>query len=196
VKFELKDMYSFLISHTFPGLLVLVEILLFYQWCVNPSFWDFVQQNPPTEAGVIILLLILVYALSTLLGIILDGVHHFILEDFLRKKTIDNKFTAIKDDLSMAVYRHFLEDDLWYPYESYANVSLAMVPGVGLFWHWLSSILHLAGWHFWLPLLLYVAVLVMTLCEAIYTYQRFLIDEEEFIRVYSARQTANPSKGD
>ena len=196
MKFELKDMYSFLISHTFPGLLVLVEILLFYQWYVNPHFGEFVQQNWPTETCTIILLLILAYAFSTLLGVILDCVHHFILEDFLRKNTIDNKFTAIKDNLSMEVYGHFLEDDLWYFYEAYANVGLAMVPGLGLFWHWLSSILHLQGWQFWLPLFLYVAILTMTFAEAIYTHSRFIRDEEEFIRVYSARQTANPSKGD
>lgn len=73
MKFELKDMYSFLISHTFPGLLILVELLFFYQWFVNPNFWNSVQESWPLEASSVLVILILSYAFSTLFGIVLAG---------------------------------------------------------------------------------------------------------------------------
>ncbi len=138
MKFELKAMYSFLISHTFPGLLVLIQALLFYQWFIDPHFWEFLKTNWPTQAGLILVILIMGYAISTILGVILDGVHHFIFEDFLRKKTADQKFCAIKDDFTIEVYKHFLEDDLWYPYEAYANVA----------WQWSQDCFYsIIGYH-------------------------------------------------
>ena len=35
MKFDLKDMYNYLISHTYPGALFGVEILLSLQWFFN-----------------------------------------------------------------------------------------------------------------------------------------------------------------
>lgn len=190
MKFELKDMYSFLLSHTFPGLLVLIEILLALQWFAKLDVLTFLQKIwSTTQAGNIIILLILAYAFSTLLGIILDGVHHFFLEDIwdIKQKEKDEKFKAISDSLRMDVYKHFLDDDLWYYYEAYANISFAMIPGGILFYYWLSSVKHFEGWYFWISILLYVFVFAMTFAEAIFTKRRFENDEEQFIDVYSKK---------
>ena len=37
----------------------------------------------------------------------------------------------------MQIYIHFIDDDLWYPYEAYANIGIAMIPGFFLFGTWL-----------------------------------------------------------
>lgn len=190
MKFELKDMYSFLLSHTFPGLLALIEILLALQWFAELDVLTFLQKIwSTTQTGNIIILLILAYAFSTLLGIILDGVHHFFLEDIwdIKQKEKDEKFKAISDSLKMDVYKHFLDDDLWYYYEAYANISFAMIPGGILFYYWLSFVKHFEGWYFWISILLYVFVFAMTFAEAIFTKRRFKNDEEQFIDVYSKK---------
>jgi hypothetical protein len=190
MRFELKDMYSFLISHTFPGLLILVELLFFYQWFINPNFWNFIQENWPTETSTVIVILILGYAFSTLIGIVLDSVHHFI-EDIFNHKNKDDKFEAIKDSFSMDVYKHFLEEDLWYPYEAYANVGVAMVPGLFLLYYWLSCIHHFEGLRFWVPVLAYLVTLSITIAEACFTYRRFYSDETEFKAIFSKKQESN-----
>lgn len=190
MKFELKDMYSFLLSHTFPGLLVLIEILLALHWFARLDVLPFLQKIWSTaQAGNIIILLILAYAFSTLLGIILDGVHHFFLEDIwdIKQKEKDEKFKAFSDNLRMDVYKHFLDDDLWYYYEAYANISFAMIPGGILFYYWLSCVKHFQGWYFWISILLYVFVIAITFAEAIFTKLRFENDEEQFIDAYTKK---------
>lgn len=190
MKFELKDMYTFLLSHTFPGLLVLIEILLALQWFAKLDVLTFLQKIwSTTQTGNIIILLILAYAFSTLLGIILDGVHHFFLEDIrdIKQEEKDEKFKSISDNLRMDVYKHFLDDDLWYYYEAYANISFAMIPGGFLFYYWLSSVKHFQGWCFWISISLYGFVFAITFAEAIFTKLRFENDEKQFIDVYSKK---------
>jgi hypothetical protein len=185
-------MYGFLLSHTFPGSLVLIEILLCLEWFAGIDVWVSLKQVWSAGAGSTIFFLILGYALSTLLGNILDGTHHFFFEDFLRQQVKEEKFNAISDNLTMDIYKHFLEDDLWYPYEQYANISFAMIPGWGLLGYWLLAIMHFHGLCFWIPILCYGIILIITFAQAIYTYRRFLMDEKEFIAVYSSRKWRTP----
>ena len=84
----------------------------------------------------------------------------------------------------MAIYMHFLEDDFWYAYEAFANISIAMVPGLIL-------MLYVLWQHFWptkyfiknfvfvcsTPFLLictfvYTAVLLIMFFEAKATYMQ------------------------
>lgn len=190
MKFELKDMYKFLLSHTFPGLLVMIEILLALQWFAKLEVLKFLQKIwSTTQIGNTIILLIVAYAFSTLLGIILDGVHHFFFEDLwdVKQQEKETKFNAISDNLKMDVYKHFLDDDLWYYYEAYANISFAMIPGGILLYYWLSSIKNFVSWYFWIPMLLYVLVFAITFIEAITTKWRFRNDEEQFIDAYNKK---------
>lgn len=196
MKFELKDMYNFLLSHTFPGSLVLAEILLCLQWFAQLDVWEFLKGVWSSSSGGAIVLLIFSYAGSTLLGNVLDATHHFILEDFLRKPEDDKKFRSISDNLTMNIYKHFLEDDLWYPYEEYANLFFAMIPGWILLGYWLSAIMRFDGWRLWIPILFYGIVLFIVLGEAIYTYLKFTRDEKTFIAVYSQKKGADSEKGE
>jgi hypothetical protein len=184
MKFELKDMYGYLLSHTFPGLLFLIEILLVLQWWAKLHVLEFAQKIWSTAAGNIVIVLILAYAFSTLLGVVIDGIHHFLFEDIwdIRQREEEEKFPAISDSLKLDIYKHFLEDDLWYPYECYANIMIVMIPGFFLLKHWLSWILHVEN--LW-PLIIYAVIWGIMLGEAICTYRRFLKDEEQFVNSYS-----------
>lgn len=201
MKFELKDMYKFLISHTFPGLLVLIEILLCYQWFVDNNFWTYLQQKWPAETGTIIIILILSYAFSTLLGLIVDSVHHFIHDLYEKIAKIilpdnvnqddKNEYDAIKDTLSLEVYNSYIDDDLYYYYEAYSNICVAMVPGLFLFWHWLSSVPNLKSQHFWIAMSIYTIILIITFVEAIWTFSTYKKERIQFTESFSARK---PSK--
>ena len=121
MKFDFKEMYRFLLSQTFPGLLLLTEIVILWEKHHNYSIFYFI--TPLQRYPVLILL---AYAFSTVLGIILDAFQHvafdFVigniypkwLKELLRNNNDKVKYITMKDNLSIQVYQHFLEDDLWY----------------------------------------------------------------------------------
>ena len=190
--FNLKDMYSFLLSHTFPGLLVTCELILSLQWFVTPDVYPIIHTLWTAKTSNTIIIIILLYVVSTLFGIILDAVHHLLFEDLpgLILKDwakLGAKFPAITDSLRVDIYKHFLEDDFWYPYEAYSNIAIALLPGILLFKHWLSSIQHVQGWYCWLWLSLYTIILLFMIAEALFTLRNFVTDEKQFIETYSTQ---------
>jgi hypothetical protein len=185
MQFDLKAMYGYLISHTFPGCLLLFELLMLYKWFANPKIFHVLHQYFPSETKSVIVLLIIGYVFSTLLGVIVDGIQHFCFEDFLRKPSPEVKFPALKDEFTVNIYKHFLEDDLWFYYEAYANVAIVMLfPGIILFAHGLSNILHLHAWGYCLSILFYIILLSILFYEAYRTRRSFMADEEEFVKVH------------
>lgn len=90
MKFEIKDMYNFLLSHTFPGMILGIEIIYLLQW--NKQI-DITQlfQKPYSDHS--LLLIIVAYAVSTVLGFIIDGVHHWAYEDAFCKGT-NNEYSG------------------------------------------------------------------------------------------------------
>ena len=190
--FNLKEMYSYLLSHTFPGLLVTFELLLSLQWFVTPEVYPIIYNLWTAKTSNAIIILIFLYVISKLCGIILDAMHHLFFEDlpglfFNEWATLGAKFPAITDSLRVDIYKHFLEDDYWYPYEAYSNISIALVPGIFLFKHWLSSILHVQGWYLWLWLSIYIIILIFMIAEALFTLHNFVADEKQFIETYSTQ---------
>jgi hypothetical protein len=146
-------------------------------------------------------LVIIIYALSTLIGFILDGMHHFFYEelndikfpkDFLTLnvpkpdehylKAATSKHKAIINNEQLEIYRYFVDEDFWYPYEAYANISIAMAPGILLLAIWLT--LNLLT-HFSLIVLIgsiliffiYIFVFLIMIFEAKHTF--VLMDNEE-----------------
>ncbi len=71
MNFNLKEMYRYLISHTFPGLLFLVEILLFLK---NTAYPNILSLLPDKYIAILILA---GYSFSTLLGTMLYSTFHF-----------------------------------------------------------------------------------------------------------------------
>lgn len=218
MKLDLKDMYKFLLSHTFPGLLFGVEILLFLYWFTNLPVSDYLikgwKSNP-------VLLTILGYAFSTILGSVIDGIHHLFYEDspsfksFIKLKPdkddqhfkretddAENKFKAVSDEHRLNTYLHFLEDDLYYPYEAWANISVVMVPGffllLGLLLRGSLSLLKVWSWNInfylsyvWLLvvfLLLYCFIFFTMVFEAKYTLLTNQEHEKKFNAVFSKEE--------
>jgi hypothetical protein len=69
--------YGYLISHTFPGLFLAFEIILAFSLFSPINIFNIIYSIDYKIINVIVLLIIL-YVFSTMFGIILDGVHHFI----------------------------------------------------------------------------------------------------------------------
>ncbi|MBF0515519.1 MAG: hypothetical protein HQK97_00170 [Nitrospirae bacterium] len=98
MKLDLKSMYNYLISHTFPGFLLLIECLLALQWFFKVDVFAALEKILSKDSGSIVVLSIIAYAFSTLLGIIVDGIHHLIddMTDDMTEGT--EKFSAIYNE--------------------------------------------------------------------------------------------------
>ena len=78
-------MYRYLLSHTFPGLILGIEIILAIYWFSDLPVKACIETGFKQHASVIILI---GYAISTLMGFIVDGIHHFFFEDLLDIKIL------------------------------------------------------------------------------------------------------------
>ncbi len=189
MNFNLKEMYSYLLSHTFPGLLFLVEILIFLHFTICPNIFSKLMGMVEHGSGILI---IGGYAFSTLLGTMLDGVQHFIFDFFVdmegccknynetlkkNEKDANAKYLALNnEDSRIKAYEHFIDDDLWYPYEAYSNIIVAMVFGL---------ILLVMGslFGFWVGFGIIFFIILGALCfEAQYTYQLCEGESKEFFK--------------
>lgn len=191
MEFRIRDMsYGLLLSHTFPGLLSGLQIML--------AFALFTKINVVTlllsieyNAANLISIFILIFVSATLLGFILDGIHHFIFEDLwekITKKSVYNLklFEVIRDTEQMQIYKHFLEDAFWYPYEAYANICLAMFPGLFLLPFWLCK-LQIATWFNAIVTVIYWLIFFIMGYEAKSTLQLFCENEKELIKNFEKR---------
>jgi hypothetical protein len=205
--------YGLLLSHIFPGLLLEVEILVTFQFFTRICIFDylrFLTQNG--ISSLLIVFLIAVFVFATLLGFVIDGVHHFFYEDkgkeyLLRLKgkydkqkreslekehqeylELFNRIDSMKD---MSIYRSLIQDDYWYPYEGYANIGFAMLPGFVLLPYWLFSRLH-APWFFSVfVLVVYVLITIILLYEAWKTLEVHDEAEKKFITRLSDKSKPN-----
>ncbi len=189
MELKLKDMYSYLLSHTFPGLFFGIEIMFIFKWFMNVDLISpiIIEFTKPDNAGIVIAVVVLSYAFSTLLGFVLDGIHHFVYEDFMRKfdgYKDDDIFAAINTIERMQIYQHFVEDDYWYPYEAYANISIAMLPGLFLLTYKLIN-LGITWWIICLFTIVYILILYIMFYEAKCTYECCCDREEQIIKNFS-----------
>ncbi len=207
MKFELKAMYSYLMSHTFPGALFGIEIIFSLKWFCNCNLFPSIQTIISNNTGGVLIFIILAYAVSTLLGIVVDAIHHFFYEDafsellkklFCKGKAEDqtpgyNRFTAIKDNMSMEAYKHFIDEEYYYPYEAYANISVVMFFGIFLFAYWLLTVLRYEwnSLNFTVPFAIYFIILIIMIWEARSTSNEMDEEEEDFVKAFSNRQSEN-----
>lgn len=192
MEFKVKDLsYGLLLSHTFPGLLFGLEILIAFQLFTNLDILTSIltlQNNMTT----LITIFIIAFVFSTLLGFMLDGIHHFIFEDLKDEPDYPNNFFIACNSIEkMQLYKHFLEDDLWYPYEAYANIGIAMLPGIillpyGLFRLGVNALFLI------IISLLYFGILYVLFREANSTLDVFKSAEKEFIENFT-NNTGTPA---
>jgi len=173
--------YSTVLSHVFPGIVLELQMLLalalFSPTPILAKISTFIQTNLSTFLSFGILFLVL----ATILGFILDGIHHFIFRK--REAKIDGIYRYMTSIERLEIARSTLDEDLWYPYEAYANIAIAMLPGIGLLPYWM--LLHHFGLVFisvtWV---IYNAVCAVMWHEAIATLEQYKDVERELIEAF------------
>jgi hypothetical protein len=182
MEFRIRGMsYGLLLSHTFPGLLLEIEVVLAFQFFTNVNlarYSSFVVDTGAAQSAVrIVALAIAMLVCATLLGIVIDGVHHWFWERRIKKEDYEIH-KHIKSVEQMQIYIHFVEDDLWYYYEAYANTAIAMIPGLGLLPYWLAHCLQ-AHWLFVCVVFLVYAFLLMVMLVEISKTKREVNETEK-----------------
>ena len=77
------------------------------------------------------ILLIIIYIVSTLLGIVIDAIHHCFFRNDEKEamSTYGEIYRYIKDKDQLAIYDR-IERDNWYYYEAYANIAISLALGL------------------------------------------------------------------
>ena len=154
--------YGHIISHTFPGLFLLFEIILAFK-LVMPL--DFLCYLRAIRIESTILLIIILFVLSTLLGIILDASHHYIFRNYEKPILAPEVYRHINSSEKLEIYRQVRDADNYYYYECYANMCLAMIPGILIFPIWFWE-LDLPFWLIIIFLLLYIGIILILFNQA------------------------------
>jgi hypothetical protein len=177
--------YGNLISHTFPGLFLGLEIILAFKIFTPFDGFNFLYKIDYRVTN-IIAILVIAYIFSTLLGIILDGIHHFI---FRSKESWDYEVYKFIGSLEqLQIYKKCVDEDNWYYYEAYANIGIAMVPGIFLLPYWFYQ-LNLNIWFIITISFLYIVILIIIFYEAIaclkecYEIEKALIENFKRLKV-------------
>ncbi len=175
--------YSTILSHVFPGIVMELQILLalalFSPVPVVTKLSAFMQANVSTFVAFGILFLVL----ATIFGFILDGIHHFVFRK--REATVDGIYRYMTSLERLEIAQSTLEEDLWYPYEAYANIAIAMLPGVYLLPYWMWA--HAFGpWFIGVTWIVYVVVLAIMWHEALATLEQYKEVEKELVKAFES----------
>ncbi len=189
--------YGLLLSHTFPGLVLEVEVILAFQFFTNldvTAFFLHLTDSLGTQsASRLVLIVIGMFIVATVLGVVIDGLHHVIYERF--KKEDYEICKHIKTVQQMQIYMHFVEDDLWYYYEAYANTGIAMIPGFILLSYWLIWCLK-PHWIFTAIILaIYLFLLIVTFIEVSETIKEVEETERSLIENFKSSSVSSKSDG-
>lgn len=133
MKVNIKSPYRYLISHTFPGLLLLLEIIFLLRiWkdyvsyksiCLINIINDII--NIVSDMPNLIMLLTIFFIFSTLIGIVIDAFRHLLFREPEKKLKDKEIYEVIKNADQLALYNR-IDDDYWYFYEAYGNIALAL----------------------------------------------------------------------
>lgn len=173
--------YNTILSHVFPGVLLELQIFLaaslFSPVDITAKATAFVQANLST----LLSFGILFFVVATILGFILDGIHHFIFHKQERTTLDIYKYLTSQERLEIA--GSVLDDDLWYPYEAYANIWIALMPGLILLPYWMHahkfSVIFIV-----VTMTIYIVVFAIMFCEAIRTLKWYKEVQNELIKAF------------
>ncbi|MBI4800077.1 MAG: hypothetical protein HY794_15380 [Desulfarculus sp.] len=128
--------YGYLVSHTFPGLLIVFEAIVILDYFSTKSSINCIVEYSKTVSG-FTALVIVAFALSTTAGIIIDAFQHYIVEIYESVKMRQGKIqkyafvhSMIKTEEQLKIYAWLIDDNEWYYYESYINIAICMIPGL------------------------------------------------------------------
>jgi len=173
--------YSTVLSHAFPGILLELQIFLavglFSPVDILAKISSFVQANVSNLLSCAILF----FVLATILGFILDGIHHYIFRK--QEEKVYGIYRYMTSLERLEIVRSLLDDDLWYPYEAYANIWIAMMPGVVLLPYWM--LIHNFGLALVVVIMaIYLIVFAIMRHEAVSTLEEYKEVENELIKAF------------
>lgn len=181
-----KDIrFGHLISHTFPGFILTLEIIIGLDLLSSISIiWKIIEIIKVTSN--LIAFLGIFYVIATILGLIIDAIQHFIVDSmqtiFHLEGRIYDFYLAhkkIKTSEQLNIYDYFCIDNLWFYYECYANTAISLLPGIFI----LPTIFHklgITGVWVWLSVIISTLCIIILIAEAVVTYKQSNQIENEF----------------
>jgi hypothetical protein len=198
MEFKFKDIsYSILLSHIFPGLFLELETIALFQIYTSIKIYSKILEHIKASTSESIGVFLILFAFAALLGFVLDGAKHMIYQDIgeIIKKLTKSKsdkatyakeaYDVIHNNEQKEIYIHFIENDLYYPYEAYGNIGLAMIPGVFI----LFDKLIIKGGSFidWVIVVSYIIVTITMLIEAWYTSYQCVEAEGKLLKNFESK---------
>ena len=123
--------YGLLLCDTFPGALLATEILLAFQFFTPINVFSQLKVMT-TQWTSVSALFVLGFVVSTLCGFVVDGIHHFLPRLRRLEDESDNSMykTISTYQKQLLIYKYLIEFDLRQPAWAYANIGIAMIPGL------------------------------------------------------------------
>jgi len=173
---DFKGAYSYLTSHTFPGLLAGLEVIIFFKLFTPRDGFKILFEIDYNAANLIVLLIV-IYVLSTLMGLIVDAIHHRLFRKLEEQLKTEEIYRYIKNGEQLSIFIK-IDNDYWYYYETCANIMIAILPGI----IFVPILLSRIGVHPFFTLILiaiYAYLLWILYDEARYTLSDILQNIEE-----------------
>jgi fumarate reductase subunit D len=175
--------YSTVLSHVFPGILLELQIFLAIGLFSPIDFLAKIIGFIQTNISNLISFGLLFFVLATILGFILDGIHHFIFRN--RESQLYDIYEYINSGERLEIMKSLLDDDYWYPYEAYANIGIAMLPAMMLLPYWM--LIRSFHWAFIvITMTIYLAVCAIMWYEAIQTLEIYKGVERALIKAFKS----------
>ena len=124
--------YETIISHTFPGIIIVTELILLLDIISPLSLIEKIFAYTKTFLN-FTLLIILLFVASTISGIIIDAIQHLYFSKFVDNKNAETAehaccYAHIKTNEQLSIYRYIIDENEWYYYECYINIAISLIP--------------------------------------------------------------------
>ena len=179
--------FGHLISHTFPGFILFFE-LIGLLICVVPNidkFWNFIPKE--TFLGITIFTGIVV--VSTILGLIIDCINHFVFDKFITSTPVVYEIhKEIETKEQLDIFRYLIDDQIFYYYECYINIGISLIPGLFIIPYLLQKFLKLGCLGLFVSVGVILFIIIFLFVEGIITYKQSCKYEEEFMESIKKRR--------
>lgn len=174
--------YNFILSHTFPGILLELEIFLAFHLYSPVNITEKISFFANANVTNLVCFIAIFFVFATILGFIIDGIHHYIFSKY--EEETNGIFKYINTIDKMQIVRALLDDDQWYPYEAFANIWIAMIPGILLIPSWMI----IRNFHYAFIIcfmVIYLTVFIIMRSEALKTLEIYKKVEIELITAFT-----------
>ncbi len=122
--------YGHLLAHTVPGAFLAIQLVVMFEWITGAGIFNLDNFRKIAWPN-ITMLLILWFVAASLLGNVIDAVHHAFFKS-KERQVDDTVLEYLSNAERLSIYARLVDDDYWYPYEFYANILVSMMPLLGM----------------------------------------------------------------